>query len=101
MLGRKTSVVLSSLGVKNSKLYSSLGVKQSHNPHIDVENLMRNQTSNGIINNTSNSNENNYQPIKGVNLPYRQVAHHQAAQNKNYLEKAHRTQSKKGGNHFG
>ena len=74
MLGRKTSVVLSSLGVKNSNLYSSLGVKQSHNPHIDVENLMRNQTSNGIINNTSNSNENNYQPIKGVNLRLHQVA---------------------------
>ena len=95
-LGRKTSVVLSSLGVKNSRLYHSLGVKQSHSPNIDVDSLIRNQTSNGIINNTSNSNENNYQPIKGVNLPY-----HQAAQNKNYLEKAHKMQSKKGGNHFG
>ena len=68
-LGRKTSVVLSSLGVKNSRLYHSLGVKQSHSPNIDVDNLMRNQTSNGIINNTSNSNENNYQPIKGISLP--------------------------------
>ena len=96
MLGRKTSMILSSLGVKNFKLHSCLGVKQTLNPHIDVENLMRNQTSNGIINNTSNSNENNKQPIKGVNLPY-----HQAAQNKNYLEKAHKMQSKKGGNHFG
>ena len=100
-LGRKTSVVLSSLGVKNSRLYHSLGVKQSHSPNIDVDGLMRNQTSNGIINNTSNSNENNYQPIRGVNLPYHQVAHHQAAQNKNYLEKAHKMQSKKSGIHFG
>ena len=95
-LGRKTSVVLSSLGVKNSRLYHSLGVKQSHSPNIDVDSLIRNQTSNGIINNTSNSNENNKQPIKGVNLPY-----HQAAQNKNFLEKAHKIRQEKDRNHFG
>ena len=88
-LGRKTSVVLSSLGVKNSRLYHSLGVKQSHSPNIDVDSLIRNQTSNGTINNTSNSNENNYQPMKGVNLAYPQAVHHQAAQNNNYLEKSH------------
>lgn len=95
-LGRKTSVVLSSLGVKNSRLYHSLGVKQSHSPNIDVDSLIRNQTSNGIINNTSNSNENNKQPIKGVNLPY-----HHVAQNKNYLEKAHKIRNEKDRNHFG
>jgi len=52
-------MIMSSLGVKNSRLFSSLGVKQSHNPQMDTDNLVKQYTSNGIINNQSNSNNNN------------------------------------------
>ena len=95
-LGRKSSVITSSLGVKNSKPSLSLGVKQSHNPNMDMDNLMKQYTSDGIINNQSNSNYAQYEPIKGVNLPSHKVNH-----NKNYLEKAHKNKSEKGKNHFG
>ena len=95
-LGRKSSMIMSSLGVKNSRLFSSLGVKQSHNPQMDTDNLVKQYTSNGIINNQSNSNNNNYQPIKGINLPSHKVNH-----NRNYLEKPHKIRNQKDRNHFG
>ena len=65
-LGRKSSIIMQSLGVKKSLPSYSFGVKQSRNPHMDSDNLAKQHTSNGIIHNTSNSNDNNYQPIKGV-----------------------------------
>ena len=94
-LGRKSSIITAALGVKNSRLYSSLGVKQSHNPHMDVDSLIRNHTPSGIINNHSNSNDNNYQPIKGINIPSQKVI-----RNRNILEKAHKIISEKSRNHF-
>ena len=54
-VGQKSSVIMQSLGVKNSRVSSSLGIK-SQNPHLDADNLVRNHSSNGIIHNTSNSN---------------------------------------------
>ena len=95
-LGRKSSVITSSLGVKNSKPSLSLGVKQSHNPNMDMDNLMKQYTTDGIINNQSNSNYAHYEPIKGVNLPSHKVNH-----SRNYLEKAHKIKSEKSRNHFG
>ena len=68
-LGNKSQVITSSIGVKNSKPSASLGVKQSHNPHLDVDALVRHNTSSGIINHDSNSNDTHYQPIKGIQLP--------------------------------
>ena len=94
-LGRKSSIITAALGVKNSRLYSSLGVKQSHNPHMDVDSLIRNHTPSGIINNHSNSNDNNYQPIKGINIPNQKIN-----RNRNILEKAHKIISEKSRNHF-
>ena len=64
-LGRKSSVIMQSLGVKNSRVSSSLGVK-SQNQHTDADNLVRNHSSNGIIHNTRNSNNQHHEPIKGV-----------------------------------
>ena len=64
-VGRKSSVIMQSLGVKNSRVSSSLGVK-GQNPHLDADNLVRNHSSNGIIHNTSNSNNQHHEPIKGV-----------------------------------
>ena len=66
---KKSHVVTSSLGLKISKPSLSLGIKQSHNPHLDSDTLTRNNTSEGIINNESKSNDSQYQPIKGVHLP--------------------------------
>ena len=43
-LGNKSQVIMAALGVKNSSPYSSLGVKQSHNPRLDVDALIRNNT---------------------------------------------------------
>ena len=54
--------------LKIQNLSLSLGVKQSHNPQLDISNLIRNNTSDGIIRNESNSNDNSYQPIKGIQL---------------------------------
>ena len=71
-LGRKSSVIMQSLGVKKSLPSYSFGVKQSRNPHMDSDNLAKQHTSNGIIHNTSNSNDNNYQPIKGVPVSSKQ-----------------------------
>ena len=95
-LGRKSSMIMSSLGVKNSRLFSSLGVKQSHNPQMDTDNLVKQYTSNGIINNHSNSNNNNFQPIKGINLPNQKVN-----RNINNIEKQHKIRNEQDRNHFG
>ena len=94
-LGRKSSMIMSSLGVKNSRLFSSLGVKQSHNPQMDTDNLVKQYTSNGIINNQSNSNNNNYQPIKGINIPNQKVN-----RNINNIEKPHKIRNEKNRNKF-
>jgi hypothetical protein len=96
-LGRKTQAVTLSPGVKNSKPYSSLGVKQSHNPRLDIDALIRNNTPNGIINNESNGNDNNYQPIKGI-----QLANHKSSVNlsRNNIEKAHKIKRSSDNNHF-
>ena len=94
-LGRKSSMIMSSLGVKNSRLFSSLGVKQSHNPHMDADNLVKQYTSNGIINNHSNSNDNNNQPIKGINIPNQKVN-----RNINNIEKPHKIRNAKDRNKF-
>jgi len=94
-LGRKYSVITSSLGVKNSKPSLSLGVKQSHNPHMDTDNVIKQYTLNGIINNQSNSNNTHYEPIKGINLPNHKVNHI-----KNHLEKSNKIISEKSRNHF-
>ena len=94
-LGRKSSVITASMGVKNSKPSLSLGVKQSHNPNMDTDNLMRANTSDGIINNQSNSNDTHYQPIKGVNIPHHKVIH-----KRNSLEKPHKIITEKSRNHF-
>ena len=94
-LGRKSSIITAALGVKNSRLYSSLGVKQSHNPHMDVDSLIRNHTPNGIINNHSNSNDNNYQPIKGIHIPNQKVN-----RNINNIEKTHKIRNEKDRNKF-
>ena len=94
-LGRKSSMIMSSLGVKNSRLFSSLGVKQSHNPHMDVDSLIRNHTPSGIISNHSNSKHNSYQPIKGINIPNQKIN-----RNINILEKAHKIISEKSRNRF-
>ena len=66
-LGRKSSVIMQSLGVKKSLPSYSLGIK-SQNPHLDADNLVRNHSSNGIIHNTSNSNNQHHEPIKGVHV---------------------------------
>ena len=95
-LGVKSQVLTSSLGVKNSKPSLSLGVKQSHNPHLDFDTLVRNNTSDGIIHNESNSNDARYQPIKGIPLP----SHRNNIQsNRNNLEKKHKLRSSEN-NHF-
>ena len=94
-LGSRSSIITASLGVKASNPSLSLGVRQSHNPHMDTDNLVKQYTSNGIINNQSNSNNNNYQPIKGINLPSHKVNH-----NRNYLEKPHKIRNEKDRNHF-
>ena len=95
--GRKSQVVTSSLGLKNSKPSLSLGIKQSHNPHLDSDTLTRNYTSDGIINNESNSNDNHYQPIKGVHLPnYKNTI----SSNRNNIEKAHKIKRSSDKSHF-
>ena len=96
-LGNKSQVIMAALGVKNSRPYSSLGVKQSHNPRLDVDALIRNNTPNGIINNKSNSNDNNYQPIKGI-----QLSSHKSNVNlsRNNIEKAHKIKRSSDNNHF-
>ena len=63
---------------------------------MDADSLIKNHTSNGIINNNSNSNNSHHEPIKGINLPHHKVNH-----NRNYLEKAHKIISEKSRNHFG
>ena len=94
-LGRKSQVITKSLGVKNSKPTSNVGIKQSHNPHMDSDYLVKDNTANGIINH-SNSNNNSLQPIKGVQLPYHKVE----IRNRNYLEKAHKLKQSSDRNHF-
>ena len=84
-LGRRPSIRTASLGVRNLRSSFSLGVKQSHNPHMDVDNLVRQHTPNGIINNHSNSISSQREPIIGINLPQTKVNHA-----RNYLEKAHK-----------
>ena len=96
-LGNKSQVIMSALGVKNSRPYSSLGVKQSHNPRLDVDALIRNNTPNGIINNESNSNDTHYQPIKGISLPnYKNTIN----SNRNTIEKAHKIKRSSDKSHF-
>ena len=96
-LGMKSQVLTSSLGVKQSRPTSSLGVKQSHNPHLDYDTLVKNNTSDGIIHNESNSNNAHYQPIKGIPLP----SHRNNIQsNRNSLEKKHRVHKSSENNHF-
>ena len=84
-LGRKSQNITSSLGVKNQRVTLGLGVKQSHNPHMESDIPHKNNSSNGITN-QSNSTNNSHQPIKGVQLPYHKVE----PNNRNYLEKAHK-----------
>ena len=96
-LGNKSQVVTSSLGVKNSKPSLSLGVKQSHNPQLDISNLLRNNTSDGIIRNESNSNDNSYQPIKGIQLSSNRS---HVNSNRNSIEKAHKIKHSSENNHF-
>ena len=96
-LGNKSQVVTSSLGVKNSKPSLSLGVKQSHNPQLDISNLIRNNTSDGIIRNESNSNDNSYQPIKGIQLSSNRS---HVNSNRNSIEKAHKIKHSSENNHF-
>jgi len=96
-LGNKSQVVTSSLGVKNSKPSLSLGVKQSHNPQLDISNLMRNNTPDGIIRNESNSNDNSYQPIKGIQLSSNRS---HVNSNRNSIEKAHKIKHSSENNHF-
>ena len=96
-LGNKSQVVTSSLGVKNSKPSLSLGFKQSHNPQLDISNLIRNNTSDGIIRNESNSNDNSYQPIKGIQLSSNRS---HVNSNRNSIEKAHKIKHSSENNHF-
>jgi len=97
-LGNKSQVVTSSLGVKNSKPSLSLGVKQSHNPQLDISNLMRNNTPDGIIRNESTSNDNSYQPIKGIQLSSNRSR--VTNSNRNSIEKAHKIKHSSENNHF-
>ena len=83
-VGRKSSVIMQSLGVKNSRVSSSLGIK-SQNPHLDADNFVRNHSSNGIIHNTSNSNNQHHEPIKGVPVS--------SKQDRNNLEKPRKLRS--------
>ena len=94
-LGRRSSIITASLGVKTSKPSLSLGVRQSHNPHMDTDNLVKQYTSNGIVNNHSNSNDNNNQPIKGINIPNQKVN-----RNINNIEKPHKIRNEKDRNKF-
>jgi hypothetical protein len=96
-LGNKSQVIMAALGVKNSRPRYSLGVKQSNNPHLDVDALIRNNTQSGIINNESNSNDNNYQPIKGIQLPNYKNS---ISSNRNNIEKAHKIKKSSENNHF-
>ena len=96
-LGNKSQVVTSPLGVKNSKPSLSLGVKQSHNPQLDISNLIRNNTSDGIIRNESNCNDNSYQPIKGIQLSSNRS---HVNSNRNSIEKAHKIKHSSENNHF-
>jgi hypothetical protein len=96
-LGQKSQVITSSLGVKNSKPSLSLGIKQSHNPHLDNIDSLRNYTSDGIINNESNSNDTHYQPIKGVPLSNHK---NNINSNRNSIEKAHKMKRSSENNHF-
>ncbi len=96
-LGQKAQVITSSLGVKNSKPSLSLGVKQSHNPYLDYDAVVRHNTSDGIINNESNSNDTHYQPIKGISLPnYKNTIN----SNRNTTEKAHKIKRSSDKSHF-
>ena len=94
-LGNKSSLITSSLGVKKSVPSLSLGVKQSHNPQMDSSNLVKNYTSDGMINNHSNSNHSRRDPIKGISLPHTKVNH-----TRNHLEKASKIRHEKYRNHF-
>ena len=96
-LGQKYQVITSSLGVKNSKASLSLGVKQNHNSNFDLGNVVKHNTSDGIINNESNSNDVHYQPIKGVSL-----SNHKNTinSNRNSIEKAHRIKKSSDNKHF-
>jgi hypothetical protein len=96
-LGQKSQFVTSSLGVKNSRPSLSVGVKQNHNPHVEFGALTRNNTSDGIIRNESNSNDIHYQPIKGIQLPS-----HKSNINlsRNNIEKAHKIKRSSENNHF-
>ncbi len=84
-------------GVKDSRSRYNLGVKQSNNPHLDVDTLIRNNTESGIITNESNSNDNNYQPIKGIQLPNYKNS---ISSNRNNIEKAHKIKKSSENNHF-
>ena len=96
-LGQKSQVRISPLGGKNSRPRYTLGVKHSNNPHLDIDALIRNNTQSGIINNESNSNDNNYQPIKGIQLPNYKNS---ISSNRNNIEKAHKIKKSSENNHF-
>ena len=58
---------------------------------------MRNNTSDGIIRNESNSNDNSYQPIKGIQLSSNRS---HVNSNRNSIEKAHEIKHSSENNHF-
>ena len=96
-LGNKSPIIMTALGIKDSRQRYNLGVKQSNNPHLNVDALIRNNTQSGIITNESNSNDNNYQPIKGIQLPnYKNSIN----SNRNNIEKAHKIKKSSENNHF-
>ncbi len=96
LTGQKSYGFKLSPGYKNSVTSSNSGVKQNNNI-LDVGALIRNNTSSGIINNESNSNDNNYQPIKGI-----QLSNHKSSvnSNRNNIEKAHKIKRSSENNHF-
>ena len=96
-LGNKSPIIMTALGIKDSRPRYNLGVKQSNNPHLNVDALIRNNTQSGIITNESNSNDNNYQPIKGIQLPNYKNS---ISSNRNNIEKAHKIKKSSENNHF-
>ena len=62
---------------------------------MDSMNLHKESTANGITNH-SNLTINNYQPIKGIQVPYQKVE----IKNRNFLEKAHEIKRSSDRNNF-
>ena len=96
LTGQKSYGFKLSQGYKNLVSSSNSGVKQNNNI-LDVGALIRNNTPNGIIYNESNSNDNNHQPIKGI-----QLSNHKSNvnSNRNNIEKAHKIKRSSENNHF-